>query len=317
MHPQYNDDTLGYDAMIVHLTGPVTGRTPILLAASGSSFSLGESMIGSGWGTISLNGQRSDKLREVEMPIAEGCSSIENFQSDIMLCAGKSGSNICYDDAGGPLLHLRSNRQYGITSFTFNCDDVPSSFTRIPNLTVHNWIMITLSPFPSPSPSLSPSSSPSLSPPLVSPPVEDGGTPLAPGPLQPPLSNSPKPPDGSAEPSLDLDDTDPVPAQSPAGGESVVSTALVAGATVGGISLVSFATVCTIWCRKRKALVTKASLGTAMFEIDSSFFMKATDNKQCAEKLGSSEEKKTAHIKPGSIHLKTGVAILDACLKFS
>ena len=87
---------------------------PICLPTNDEDDFVGASAFATGWGRISNDGQRSNILKEVELPIIsnEECMSMyqlsgrfEWIPKTIFICSGtsKGGKDACDGDSGGPL----------------------------------------------------------------------------------------------------------------------------------------------------------------------------------------------------------------------
>uniref|UniRef100_A0A8C4S735 Peptidase S1 domain-containing protein n=1 Tax=Erpetoichthys calabaricus TaxID=27687 RepID=A0A8C4S735_ERPCA len=137
VYPGYQSAEQGKDVTLVQLSSPVTFTDyilPICLPSPNVSFSEGLMCWVTGWGTTTENGNVSQTLQEVEVPIVSRttCSSMYvtggvggNLPSDVFCAgypAGKKDS--CQGDSGGPLVCKMSNNtwvQAGIVSFGPGC----------------------------------------------------------------------------------------------------------------------------------------------------------------------------------------------------
>ena len=120
LHPSYDDDTYENDIALVRLTTPFnlsdSSLTKICLPSNNSTSSYlakGTEVISIGWGSHKAN-ETSDELQEVKLKVMNAssyhCNHIQNHHTQ--LCAGDIGKGISKGDSGGPLMILRSSRQW-------------------------------------------------------------------------------------------------------------------------------------------------------------------------------------------------------------
>ncbi|XP_059725034.1 cathepsin G-like isoform X2 [Haemorhous mexicanus] len=88
----------------------------------------------SGWGQISVTGQRSDVLMEVELKVQNEqiCEQVfHNYQCQSMICVGDAYSKKSpyKGDSGGPL--VCNKKAHGIASYVHTYNLFPEVFTRI------------------------------------------------------------------------------------------------------------------------------------------------------------------------------------------
>ncbi|XP_045763665.1 CLIP domain-containing serine protease B8-like [Maniola jurtina] len=146
-HPKYNNRTLDNDVGIVSPNKPIvynSNTKPITLARRGINIPAGTEVLVTGWGLTSENGQGSDKLRAVRVPVVsnEDCRQNYTYISDNMMCAGvpEGGKSACSGDSGGP---AQSNLgQVGVVSFGIGCalPGYPGAFARVSSPSIRNWI---------------------------------------------------------------------------------------------------------------------------------------------------------------------------------
>jgi len=91
-----------------------------------------------GWGLTSDGGQSSAVLKKLDAEIIsndECRTQLEDSITDVVICAGKRGSNesICNGDSGGPLMVPYRNRwvQVGIVSFGTGICYQPTAYARV------------------------------------------------------------------------------------------------------------------------------------------------------------------------------------------
>ena len=127
---------------------------PICLPTNDEDDFVGASAFATGWGRISNDGQRSNILKEVELPIIsnEECMSMyqlsgrfEWIPKTIFLCSGtsKGGKDACDGDSGGPLVIESTEGKFelvGITSWGKGCGEPnqPGVYTRVSSFL--SWI---------------------------------------------------------------------------------------------------------------------------------------------------------------------------------
>lgn len=146
LHPDYtaSGETRG-DVALVHLAQPATPEpnvAAVTLATPNDTALFAPTIYGTvtGWGAISENGDTSDVLLQVDLPIVpnEICTMEYGDIFDSHLCAGGvAGMDSCYGDSGGPLVVPNStNRGYiqaGIVSYGAGCglDGIPGVYERV------------------------------------------------------------------------------------------------------------------------------------------------------------------------------------------
>ncbi len=107
VHPDYNGG--GYDIAILTLT-EASQQQPIAwaTAADAALFAPGTMATVTGWGLTRENGQGSNELREVDVPIMSDaqCNGYQNIEDAVEMCAGypQGGKDSCQGDSGGPLI---------------------------------------------------------------------------------------------------------------------------------------------------------------------------------------------------------------------
>ncbi len=103
-HPNYNSTTLDYDIALVELSSNSTSATPIA-PYTGSSNLVGTNSTAIGWGLTAENGNVSNTLQQVELPIIPNATSGCQVDS-LKMCAGfaSGGKDACQGDSGGPLV---------------------------------------------------------------------------------------------------------------------------------------------------------------------------------------------------------------------
>ena len=112
---------------------------------------VGAKCVAAGWGQISEDGNPSDELRQVEIPILNSCKKTYN-DINYQICGGyeDGGKDSCQGDSGGPLFCQNPDRPGswylgGVISHGIGCarPDNPGVYTRVCKYT--DWIQETVS----------------------------------------------------------------------------------------------------------------------------------------------------------------------------
>ncbi len=107
VHPDYNGN--GYDIAVLTLTEasqqqPIAWATP----ADAALMAPGTMATVTGWGLTSENGQGSNELLEVDVPILSDaqCQEYQSINAAVEVCAGyeEGGRDSCQGDSGGPMI---------------------------------------------------------------------------------------------------------------------------------------------------------------------------------------------------------------------
>jgi secreted trypsin-like serine protease len=149
VRPDYDSVATKNDAALLHLAGPATTRTPVLLAHDPAHTPAGAGATIIGWGSTKENGGYPDHLRGANVTIVSApgdpvCGNYGSaYQAASMLCAGVSGGGVdtCYGDSGGPLVVKPSVYELaGITSWGNGCGrkSYPGIYTRV--TTYASWV---------------------------------------------------------------------------------------------------------------------------------------------------------------------------------
>jgi hypothetical protein len=153
VHPDYSEETIMNDVMVLKITSPSL-LPAIALNNDSASPSVGEDVTVIGLGVTDVNTETvADALNKVNVPIIAHDECAADFavlipevtiDEDVMLCAGveEGGKDSCQGDSGGPLLELHDGQyvQVGITSFGNGCAEPnsPGVYTRVSG--VKSWI---------------------------------------------------------------------------------------------------------------------------------------------------------------------------------
>ncbi|CAH1255088.1 PRSS2 [Branchiostoma lanceolatum] len=147
VHPNYNDNTLNNDIMLIKLQHPVTLNSRVRAASLPSSMvSDGTTVTVTGWGNTLADGSNyPDRLQKVDVPVVSRstCNGHNSYDGEItanMFCAGfmTGGKDSCQGDSGGPV--VRSGTVYGVVSWGYGCaqENLPGVYTKVSNYV--NWI---------------------------------------------------------------------------------------------------------------------------------------------------------------------------------
>eukprot|EP00594_Rhizosolenia_setigera_P008877 CAMPEP_0178972878 /NCGR_PEP_ID=MMETSP0789-20121207/21325_1 /TAXON_ID=3005 /ORGANISM="Rhizosolenia setigera, Strain CCMP 1694" /LENGTH=550 /DNA_ID=CAMNT_0020660509 /DNA_START=93 /DNA_END=1745 /DNA_ORIENTATION=- len=161
VHPEYNDQTLENDIMLMKLQySSELGSLVTLDDGSSSSGEEGEIILSDGvdvttlgWGTTSSGGSKSSILLDVDLKVVDQNECNEKYQAggatitDVMFCAASPGKDSCQGDSGGPLVIKNKNKkeggegkddpstdvQVGVVSWGFGCADAsfPGVYARV------------------------------------------------------------------------------------------------------------------------------------------------------------------------------------------
>uniref|UniRef100_A0A8C0GZQ3 Peptidase S1 domain-containing protein n=1 Tax=Chelonoidis abingdonii TaxID=106734 RepID=A0A8C0GZQ3_CHEAB len=130
-HPEYNDETLGNDIMLLQVLPPSYHPTPydLTLLRARQKVKPGTRCSVAGWGLTSSDPEKtSDVLMEVELPVKEDefCRLYfgREYNYKSMLCAGDMRG-----DSGGPL--VCDGVAQGIVSWDFKDQSPPEVYTRL------------------------------------------------------------------------------------------------------------------------------------------------------------------------------------------
>ncbi|KAH7939937.1 hypothetical protein HPB52_019539 [Rhipicephalus sanguineus] len=99
-----------------------------------------------GWGRLKEGGESTNHLQYTTVRVVpnEMCSAVYSWQydSDVMYCAYRRGTDSCHGDSGGPAISLVGDRyvQVGIVSFGYGCarENISGVYTRVEAFT--SWI---------------------------------------------------------------------------------------------------------------------------------------------------------------------------------
>eukprot|EP00977_Amphora_coffeiformis_P024024 scaffold14974_cov195-Amphora_coffeaeformis.AAC.31 len=147
-HPQYEEQTVSNDFMLVKLEQPVTTIQPIVLNQHADTPTTGAGLTTMGYGYTSEDGDVSQVLNEVNLNAVSfrECrtryAGITQITESIMVCAGfaDGGRGSCQGDSGGPLVDIASGTQVGIVSFGVGCAQpaFPGVYSRVSG--AYDWI---------------------------------------------------------------------------------------------------------------------------------------------------------------------------------
>ncbi|XP_078068133.1 chymotrypsin-like protease CTRL-1 [Mustelus asterias] len=143
-HPYWNPYNMNYDCTLLRLSSPAgisNYVSPIRLVTANAYIPEGTTCITTGWGRTVPGGSIATKLMQTNIPIIDPQTCRQywgNQISDIMICAGASGSSSCQGDSGGPLVCYGNTgwNLVGIVSWgTVNCNTYsPAVYARVSKL---------------------------------------------------------------------------------------------------------------------------------------------------------------------------------------
>ncbi|KAG6449795.1 trypsin 5G1 [Manduca sexta] len=137
-HEMYNYTTHDYDICLIKL------KTNLTFSAKVNKIDLADRSVRlkqniqvevTGWGATSADGDISNNLQQVTIPIISTFScclkylKVRHAITSRMFCAGEQGKDSCQGDSGGPL--TLNNVQVGVTSFGSGCGKLPGVYTKI------------------------------------------------------------------------------------------------------------------------------------------------------------------------------------------
>ena len=146
IHPNYNDDTLDNDFLVILLSSNST-KEPIEMNSDVNFPSIpGTDLTIIGFGNL-LHGsdQVPDRLQEAVVDFVVDSSCERAYRNEltpsIMLCASSPGKDSCEGDSGGPI--FTDGRQVGVMSWGYACADpnFPGVYAEV--APVYDWIIRT------------------------------------------------------------------------------------------------------------------------------------------------------------------------------
>lgn len=149
IHDSYDIWTIDNDVAVLHLAQDLPSNylsSPIKLADELPE--VDELATVTGWGETVLDGNYSDMLRYVQVPILDSNDCQNSYKYEVvtpnMVCAGvkQGGKDMCRGDSGGPLIY--KDKQIGIVSWGYECGSpsYPGVYTSVPS--VKDWIYKTV-----------------------------------------------------------------------------------------------------------------------------------------------------------------------------
>ncbi|XP_036449613.1 trypsin-4-like [Colossoma macropomum] len=148
LHPDYNEDTLDNDLMLVKLSQPVVFNEyvqPIPLATTCSKE--GEQCLVSGWGNQIKTGENyANVLQCLDLPVVSHSKCAASYEkislkvTNNMFCAGffDGSKDSCQADSGGPI--VCNGKLQGVVSWGFRCafPGYPGVYTEVCRYT--DWV---------------------------------------------------------------------------------------------------------------------------------------------------------------------------------
>jgi trypsin len=127
IHPQWDNNTMEYDYMVMQLESPVTGITPVKLNSNPAYPVDNQVLTVIGFG-VTTPGTTTEPyiLRKVNVDYVDPTTCNNEYggelSASVMLCAGvpNGGKDSCQGDSGGPIMDA-NNLQVGTVSFGNGC----------------------------------------------------------------------------------------------------------------------------------------------------------------------------------------------------
>uniref|UniRef100_A0A8D2D312 trypsin n=1 Tax=Sciurus vulgaris TaxID=55149 RepID=A0A8D2D312_SCIVU len=149
LHPNYNEDTLNNDIMLIKLNSPATISSRVsTVSLPKSSPSAGTQCLISGWGnTVSFGSKFPSLLQCLDAPVLSDTVCNDAYPGKItnnMFCLGflEGGKDSCQGDSGGPV--VCNGELQGIVSWGYGCalKGKPGVYTKVYNYV--DWIQETI-----------------------------------------------------------------------------------------------------------------------------------------------------------------------------
>ncbi|MGC8728298.1 MAG: serine protease [Elusimicrobiales bacterium] len=147
-HPSWNSQTMDYDYALIKLSGQ--SSAPII-ELNTLELNAGTNLTVAGWGLTKENGDISNTLQKVTLPLVSKTTCLKaypNAITDRMICAGYAtgGKDSCQGDSGGPLVYKTSSKAYlvGVVSWGEGCarEGKYGIYSKVS--AVKNWIENTV-----------------------------------------------------------------------------------------------------------------------------------------------------------------------------
>ncbi|XP_026480930.1 vitellin-degrading protease-like [Ctenocephalides felis] len=153
-HPQYNvSEIFDLDVAVMRVRQPFRldgrSRRKVRLTEGGHDMPVGAVATITGWGLLEENGDKSQFLQVVQIPVADKAKCIQEYQkwnetlTENMFCAGvpEGGKDSCQGDSGGPLVD-DAGVLHGIVSWGVGCGrpGIPGIYTRVDSKDVRDFI---------------------------------------------------------------------------------------------------------------------------------------------------------------------------------
>jgi len=159
IHPYYDGNRYDNDLALLRLETPARLNSGVqIIHPMTESVAIDDDALPlfatvTGWGRTAEDGQLSDQLMEVQVPIIsnELCNVSYGIITETMLCAGyeNGGYDACQGDSGGPLVLPEGEDQWriaGVVSFGFGCarPQFYGVYTRVSSFT--EWLEEKIGP---------------------------------------------------------------------------------------------------------------------------------------------------------------------------
>lgn len=221
-HPNYNDNTVQNDFMLLRLAQPVQIPNMPMLELSNNLNDIADdtplTVLGLGITSASGGGSNPNQLMDVEVQANSNAECVNAYGNDpfdgvdinTMFCAGVQGGgkDSCSGDSGGPIIRVVGNthRQVGVVSWGIECAtaEFPGVYAKIPDAG-YSWIQQLVCDQWGETSSICDNNGPTP----TSPPVPPPTPPPVPSPTQPPVPNP------TPSPTI-LQTSPPVPGPTPA-----------------------------------------------------------------------------------------------------
>lgn len=153
-HPEFDRETLTYDAAVLRLDRPVRAFGAIRLVKSGEDRyeDPRDPVVVAGWGARRTGGAPVTTLRDVALSISSDqlCANRMAdygypFDATLSLCASGRGVDSCQGDSGGPLMAKAGKREFvaiGLVSYGPLCalQGYPAAYTRLSNPDINAFV---------------------------------------------------------------------------------------------------------------------------------------------------------------------------------
>ncbi|GAB3712490.1 serine protease [Amycolatopsis oliviviridis] len=126
VHEQYDAGKTTADVSVLTLESDTDAKPMELAGKSDEGYQPGAEAVALGWGLTSENGEQSDNLKKVSLPVVsdDGCKTAypDGYVAEAHVCAGveEGGKDTCQGDSGGPLVGS-GGKLIGVVSWGEGC----------------------------------------------------------------------------------------------------------------------------------------------------------------------------------------------------